>query len=539
MKTLLRTLSLSIALGGLSQVSLQAARSPFAISATMSVSNSLERVVFNFQVPAEHVLYADRLVFETEDGKQLIPASIPEPVTHRDSVTGRERAGYEHPFAAELNLEAKLPFNLIVRLQGCSNSACYFPERHTFLVNSPGTISPVDVPPPALATAEGENARSEASIATNGFKVVARETGFVPKAAFVKFLKASKSGENTAEAGSRFEALGPLATLVLIVVGGLGLNFTPCVLPMIPINLAIIGAGARAGSRRRGFALGGIYGLGMALAYGALGLVVVLSGAKFGTLNSSPWFNLGIALVFVVMALAMFDLLHVDFSRFQGRAGTPGTSSKGPFAVALGMGVMAALLAGACVAPVVISVLLLASHLYVKGMIAGLFLPFLLGVGMALPWPFAGAGLSFLPKPGKWMSWVKYSFGGLIILFAAYYATLAWNLSKPANSQIAFAKPGDSSEAAPDNQDKLLADALERGRTEKRPVLIDFAASWCKNCTAMDASVFPSAEVKDELKDFVVVRYEAEKPNDSPAREVLNQFGVMGLPTYVVLKPED
>jgi thiol:disulfide interchange protein len=376
-------------------------------------------------------------------------------------------------------------------------------------------------------------------IDTNGFKVVARETGFVPKAAFVKFLQTSKTSQGTAEAGSRFEALGPIATLLLILAGGLGLNLTPCVLPMIPINLAIIGAGAQAGSRRRGFALGGTYGLGMALVYGGLGLVVVLTGAKFGTLNSSPWFNLGIALVFVVMALAMFDRLHIDFSRFQGTAGTAGSSRKGPFAVALGMGMMAALLAGACVAPVVISVLLLASHLYAKGMIAGLFLPFLLGLGMAMPWPFAGAGLSFLPKPGKWMTYVKYSFGVLIVLFAGYYATLAWNLARPSSSLVVFARSGGEPGVEPINQEKALADALQQARDQKRPVLIDFAASWCKNCAAMDASVLPSAEVKDQLKDFVLVRYEAEKPNDSPAREVLNRFGVMGLPTYVVLRPEE
>lgn len=70
-------------------------------------------------------------------------------------------------------------------------------------------------------------------------------------------------------------------------------------------------------------------------------------------------------------------------------------------------------------------------------------------------------------------------------------------------------------------------------------MFIDFAASWCKNCEAMDAVVFPAPEVKQQLKDFVVVRYDAERPNESPAKEVLDHFGVMGLPTYVVLKPQE
>ena len=161
----------------------------------------------------------------------------------------------------------------------------------------------------------------------------------------------------------------PWQRLVLILLGGLALNFTPCILPMIPINLAIIGAGAQSGSRRRGFALGTAYGAGMALAYGSLGLVVVLTGAKFGTLNSSPWFNFAIAAVFIVLSLAMFDRIVIDLSRFQ-RTGTPG-KNRGAFIAAPTMGMISALLAGACVAPVVISVLLLATTQYQRGNFSG------------------------------------------------------------------------------------------------------------------------------------------------------------------------
>jgi thiol:disulfide interchange protein len=194
-------------------------------------------------------------------------------------------------------------------------------------------------------------------------------------------------------------------------------------------------------------------------------------------------------------------------------------------------------LAGACVAPVVISVLLLAAHFYSSGSIAGLLLPFLLGLGMALPWPFAGAGLSFLPKPGKWMKWVKYSFGVLILLFAGYYAHVGLKVFHTDSELRAQrnAPAGQTSDSA--GSDASLVAALQQARTQGKPLLIDFAASWCKNCLAMDSTVFPAPEVKQRLNEFVVVRYNAEKPNESPAREVLNQFGVMGLPTYVVLSP--
>ena len=92
------------------------------------------------------------------------------------------------------------------------------------------------------------------------------------------------------------------------------------------------------------------------------------------------------------------------------------------------MGGVAALLAGACVAPVVIQVVLFSSNLYAKGTTAALALPFFLGLGMALPWPIAGAGLAALPKPGAWMVRVKQALGVFILATAAYYGYEAYGL---------------------------------------------------------------------------------------------------------------
>jgi thiol:disulfide interchange protein DsbD len=509
--------------------------SPFGLTASMALSNGVPLVTFRFDIPPDHVLYAERLEFQTEDGPILKPASIPDPVPHHDVVSGEEKKVYDHPFSVVLAIDSALPLNLVVKMQGCSNTACYFPEKHRFSVTAAGIVSE-SIP---RVTVDDSTPSPNSAINTNGFKIVARETGYIPRKAFLAFLERARTRQAaTPDALPKFNQLGPLVSLLLIVVGGLGLNLTPCVLPLIPINLAIIGAGARASSRRRGFALGGTYGAGMALVYGILGLIVVLTGSKFGALNSSAWFNVGIALVFVVMSLAMFDVINVDFSRFQGRGATSSSWQKVPYVLALTMGVMAALLAGACVAPVVISVLLLAAHLYGKGVVLGLLLPFLLGLGMALPWPFAGAGLSFLPNPGKWMKWVKYFFGALILLFAGYYGHLAINAFQNDQLLLAQAKPSSGSGARASESDTALANALDQARAERLPVFVDFGASWCKNCVAMDSTVFSSDEVKQQLKQFIAVRYDAEKPNDSPAKEVLNRFGVLGLPTYVVLMPE-
>jgi thiol:disulfide interchange protein len=299
--------------------------------------------------------------------------------------------------------------------------------------------------------------------------------------AFLEFLNAAESGE-----GQRgwFDDRGPLAILALILVGGLALNLTPCVLPMIPINLAIIGAGSQAGSRARGFALGGAYGLAMAAVYGVLGLVVILTAGTFGTINASPWFNFGIATLFVVLALAMFDVLHIDFSRLQSKL-TFGSGDNGSLLVAFGMGGVAALLAGACVAPVVIQVIIFSSNLYATGTPSALALPFLLGVGMALPWPIAGAGLSFLPKPGAWMVRVKQAFGVFILATAVYYGWIGYGLVAQrwvdADEVI-----GSVAELAEEGWHTTLAGALAEAEADGKLVLVDIWATWCKNCLTME-----------------------------------------------------
>ena len=518
---------------------LQAARapSPFKLSATLATNAAATVVRFAFAIPPDHRLYADHLHFLNAQGDELIPAKIPTPVAAVDQVTGQKKHFYNQDFTAEIRLEDSLPAGLTVKFQGCSNSACYFPERHEFLVSTSGVaavIKPdaesVSAPPKTVAAAEDWTEQRQ------GFKLQARQTGYLGPVEFMNFLRHAQSGLSGSDPLDRFNQAGMALTLLLILVGGLCLNFTPCVLPLIPINLAIIGAGKAAGSRREGFMHGAVYGAGMAMTYGMLGLMVVLTGAKFGTLNSSIWFNVVIALVFGFLALAMFGKVDLDFSRFEGNLGTKVRGLKSRSLVAFGFGGIAALLAGACVAPVVISVLLLSANLYAKGQVAGLLLPFLLGLGMALPWPFAGASLTFLPKPGKWMNQVKHGFGVLIVVFACYYAHLAWGLYDSQRSQTNLAAAPGSAAVVPD-ANLELASALRQARREHKPVFIDFRASWCKNCVAMEETVFNQSAVVKHLQDFIVVKYPAERPNESPAREVLDYFGAMGLPTFVVMAP--
>jgi thiol:disulfide interchange protein len=395
-----------------------------------------------------------------------------------------------------------------------------------------GSAASTTTPQPApVATPSGGSIDDLAQL--DDFTVAGTQGGYLSTSAFLEFIRNAEAG---VQPRGMFEGRGPLAILLLVLIGGLALNLTPCVLPMIPINLAIIGAGAQAQSRGRGFLLGTAYGGAMAAVYGVLGLVVILTAGTFGTINSSPWFNLAIAILFVVLGLAMFDVLFIDFSKYS--SALPGTGRRGSVMLAFTMGAVAALLAGACVAPVVIQVVLFSSNLYAAGTKLALALPFVLGVGMAIPWPIAGAGLAALPKPGMWMVRVKQAFGIFILATAAYYGYESYSLF--ANRWVDPAAVASSvNEQLAAGWHASLADGLAAAKREHKPVLIDMWATWCKNCLVMDRTTLANEEVKRALAGYVKIKYQAQDPDVEPARGLLRRLSGTGLPAYGILKPRN
>ena len=479
------------------------------------VKEEKNQLLLTCKIKENHYLYLDTLVF-TVNSKDNQPAkllSTPVATEYNDEFQGLVKIikSGTHKWV----WQGKSPFKLQVTFQGCSiatkdsEGMCFMPQTITIL-------------PQNIPLKEAEKAYKSSYSYLMNIDVVKKAQGYMDKKEFVSFLSNSNDKNNNLVSKSNsneVNSLNNLQDLMLIVVillGGLGLNFTPCILPMIPINIAIIGANS---SKKTGFLRGLLYGSGIATAYGVLGICVITLGMKFGELNSSYLFNFAIGIIFIILAISMAGFINIDLSkyRFVNANNLKSFNLLLPFI----LGAISALLAGACVAPVAISVLLLSIERYNAGSISALLWPFLLGAGMAIPWPIVGSGLAKLPRPGKFMVYVKYTFSILIALMALYYIYIGITLL-----------PGSYN---PEKEIAKLESAAIQSAKEKKLLLIDFTASWCKNCQAMDKNVFPAQEVQAALKDYNVVKFRAEKLSSPALKEILDKYDIKGLPSFVVL----
>ncbi|HHE40593.1 MAG TPA: DUF255 domain-containing protein, partial [Candidatus Cloacimonetes bacterium] len=481
------------------------------------------------------------------EGIEFLPAQYPEGVEKNGLINFYESA----ILLMEFTLSEEFPagdyeLTIYAGYQFCDDAGmCHFPEEEelvlSFVVSGEqGVISKLEIASIDSKTevkSPTDTEFAEIKVKLDEFVMTDIAAGYLKSKDFISFAENAKTADGSS--ANKFAGMSIWLILLLIIVGGIALNLTPCVLPMMPITIAVLGAGTQAESKGKGFVIGGLYGIGMMLAYGALGLIVVLTGSRFGAINSSPVFNLIIAIIFILLALAMFDVFPIDFTKFQSGKMTGKKTGKGKYITIFVLGVIAAVLAGACVAPVLISVILYSVTLYTSGNPAGLLLPFLLGLGMALPWPFVGAGLSILPKPGKWMKWIKIIFGVIILVIALYYGYTAIHIF---SSQAQDTEHVVENTAEDTDSDLYwtpsIMEGLDRAKEEGKPVLIDFWATWCKNCLAMEATTFRDDKVEEVLKDFVLIRYQAEDLKKSPTKEILDYYDVLGLPSYVVLIPK-
>jgi thiol:disulfide interchange protein DsbD len=358
-----------------------------------------DRVRVTWEIADETYLYRSKLDLQVQgpDGVKVTDLQIPQGKKKYDETFGKEMRVFRDSVSVVAVLqrppEGALDVSLEASYQGCADAGvCYPPQTAQFEVGLPAPGS------------------AQAAELAGGGEQAGQASGDSPASEQTRFANALETG-------------GLLAVGVFFLAG-LGLAFTPCVFPMIPILSGIIvGQGGEHGmTKRRAFALSVAYVLGVAVTYAILGVIAGATGAYIQAALQNPWVIGAFAAVFVALALSMFGFYDIQMpssvqTRIQQKQQETG-SGGGLFGTAL-MGVLSALIVGPCVAPPLAGALL---YIGQQGdLVLGGVSLFALSLGMGVPLLVVGttAG-SVLPKAGGWMERVKYVFGVLMLAVAVY-----------------------------------------------------------------------------------------------------------------------
>ena len=367
-----------------------------------------------------------------------------------------------------------------------------------------------------------------------------------------------------ADFGALLSRRGWIAAFVVLFLGGLALNLTPCVYPIIPITIGFFG-GQSAGRSGKPVGLAAVYVLGMALTYSTLGVLAALSGKLFGSALQSPWVLGTIAAALVVLSLSMFGLYDINPPRFlMNRAG-----AKTGFGGALGMGLLVGVVAAPCLGPFVLGLLTFVAARHDP--VLGFAMFFVLSLGLGLPYlflaSFSGA-LTKLPRSGAWMVEIKKIFAFVLLAMAAYFAQFlvpeparrwmvpavlvaggVFVLVSAARSKapaMARAVVGVSAIlflgaagwfARPKPGSGLAFDAYDAARVSAaaRPAMIDFSADWCAPCHELEERTFSDPRVRQALAGRALFKADMTRQDSPEAIELSTRFNVQGMPTIVFL----
>jgi thioredoxin:protein disulfide reductase len=365
-----------------------------------------------------------------------------------------------------------------------------------------------------------------------------------------------------------FLAHGMLIGLLAVLLGGLALNLTPCVYPLIGVTIAYFGN--QGGGPGKIAVLACIYVLGIALTFSLAGVAMALSGGLFGAALQNPLVLIAIAAMLLVLAASSFGMFSLQPPQWLvQRAGVARPGYLGSLVMGLGMGVVAA----PCIGPIVLGLLLMversASPLF------GFALFFTLAIGLGLPYiglALAAGRIKSLPRSGEWLAWVEQLFGFVLVGLALYFldpVVRGWSMrlmpyyAVAAGIYLGFVTPAGRqwrpflvfrsvlgalslgalgwmlmfSPAKPAAQlafDPFDAAVLKQARAANKPVLIDFSADWCVPCREMARTTFRNPAVIQAASHFV--RLQADITNrNSRNSELAMRYEVRGVPTTVFI----
>jgi thiol:disulfide interchange protein DsbD len=392
-----------------------------------------------------------------------------------------------------------------------------------------------------------------------------------------------------------------LLALITFFFIGLGLAFTPCVFPMIPILSGIIaGQGKKAG--KNAFIMSVVYVVAMALVYTIVGVIAGLSGNNIQIIFQNPWVLGSFALVFVLLSLSMFGFYHLQLpSALQSKLSELSHRQEGGTLIGVAiMGVLSALIVGPCMAPPLMGILLFISR--TGDPILGGTALFIMSLGMGIPLIIIGTSAGkLMPKAGIWMDTVKAVFGvamlavaiwmlerilneiiimwlwALLIFVSGVYMgaltpinqhTTGWlRLWKAlglvfmlyASLLIIGASSGHSDYLQPlknmtltsqNNSQtrthipfqtiKSLSDLkqqLQLAQQQQRPVMLDFYADWCTYCKSMEKTTFQSAQVISSLNNFMVLQADVTAM-DAVDKALLQAFHIPAPPAILFFTPQ-